>query len=176
MEKDKKITTPLTDEQIRILRAGDQVLISGIVYGARDQAHKRLCELLDCGKKLPFALSGAVIYYVGPTPATGGRVIGSAGPTTSMRMDPFTPALMKAGLKGTIGKGYRGPQVQEAMVQYGAVHFAAMGGFGALLSKYITASRIVAYEDLGTEAIRELVFEDFPAVVAYDCYGKTVYK
>lgn len=176
MEKDKKITTPLTDEQICTLRAGDQVLISGIVYGARDQAHKRLCELLNSGKKLPFELSGAVIYYVGPTPATGGRAIGSAGPTTSMRMDPFTPALLKAGLKGTIGKGYRGPQVQEAMVQYGAVHFAAMGGFGALLSKYITSSRIVAYKDLGTEAIRELVFEDFPAVVAYDYYGKTVYK
>jgi fumarate hydratase subunit beta len=176
MEPVKKISTPLTDEQIGDLRAGDQVVISGVVYGARDQAHKRLCELLDKGGTPPFDMRGAVVYYVGPTPATEGRTIGSAGPTTAMRMDAFTPALLRAGLKGTIGKGYRGPKVQEAMVRYGAVHFAAMGGFGALLSKYITSSRIVAYEDLGTEAIRELVFEDFPAVVAYDCYGKTVYK
>lgn len=171
-----EITCPLSDEQVKRLQAGDRVLISGEVYGARDQAHKRLCELLAAGKTLPFEIRGAVIYYVGPTPATDGRVIGSAGPTTSMRMDAFTPMLMAKGLKGTIGKGYRGPEVQEAMVKYGAVHFAAMGGFGALLSKHITASEIIAYEDLGTEAIRKLTFEKFPAVVAYDSYGASVYK
>lgn len=176
MEPIKIITTPLTDEQIRDLRAADPVRISGVVYSARDQAHKRLCEALQSGGPLPFEIRGAMIYYTGPTPASRGRIIGSAGPTTAMRMDAFTPALVRAGLKGTIGKGYRAPAVQESMIRYGAVHFAAMGGFGALLSQYITASRIVAYEDLGTEAIRELIFENFPAVVAYDIYGNSVYK
>lgn len=175
MSETLEITCPLSDEQVENLRAGDQVLISGIVYAARDQAHKRLCALLAAGQPLPFEIRGAVIYYVGPTPARQDRVIGSAGPTTSMRMDAFTPMLIKAGLKGTIGKGYRGPEVQEAMVQYRAVHFAAMGGFGALLSQHITASEVIAYEDLGTEAIRELTFEKFPAVVAYDFYGASVY-
>ncbi len=170
-----EITCPLSDKSVSRLRAGDQVLISGTVYGARDQAHKRLCDLLAAGRDLPFELQGAVIYYVGPTPATGGRVIGSAGPTTASRMDAFTPMLMAAGLKGTIGKGYRGTAVQQAMVEYGAVHFAAMGGFGALLSRHITSSAIVAYEDLGTEAIRKLTFERFPAVVAYDSRGGCVY-
>ena len=176
MDKKIRLNTPLSDKAIASLRAGDEVLISGAVYGARDQAHKRLCGLLDAGKNLPIDLAGAAVYYVGPTPAHEGRVIGSAGPTTSTRMDPFTPALLARGLKATIGKGYRGPEVQEAMVKYKAVHLATMGGFGALLAKHITASEIIAYEDLGTEAIRRLVFEDFPAVVAYDIHGNTVYK
>lgn len=170
-----KIQTPLKDEQISRLRAGDWVCLNGVVYAARDQAHRRLCALLEAGQPLPFDLKGAVIYYVGPTPAAPGRVIGSAGPTTSARMDAFAPALYKAGLKGTIGKGYRSKEVQQALRQYRAIHFSAMGGFGALLSKHIAASRIVAYEELGPEAIRELVLEDFPAVVAYDCFGNSVY-
>ncbi|HOQ05148.1 MAG TPA: Fe-S-containing hydro-lyase [Anaerohalosphaeraceae bacterium] len=170
-----RIQTPLKDEQISRLRAGDWVRLNGVVYAARDQAHRRLCALLEAGQPLPFDLKGAVIYYVGPTPAAPGRVIGSAGPTTSARMDAFAPALFQAGLKGTIGKGYRSKEVQQALRQYRAVHFSAMGGFGALLSKHIAASRIVAYEELGPEAIRELVLEDFPAVVAYDCFGNSVY-
>lgn len=149
--------------------------LNGVVYAARDQAHRRLCALLEAGQPLPFDLKGAVIYYVGPTPAAPGRVIGSAGPTTSARMDAFAPALFQAGLKGTIGKGYRSKEVQQALRQYRAVHFSAMGGFGALLSRHITASRVVAYEELGPEAVRELVLEDFPAVVAYDCFGNSVY-
>ncbi|HOK67621.1 MAG TPA: Fe-S-containing hydro-lyase [Anaerohalosphaeraceae bacterium] len=170
-----RIQTPLKDEQISRLRAGDWVRLNGVVYAARDQAHRRLCALLEAGQPLPFDLKGAVIYYVGPTPAAPGRVIGSAGPTTSARMDAFAPALFQAGLKGTIGKGYRSKEVQQALRQYRAVHFSAMGGFGALLSKHIAASRVVAYEELGPEAIRELVLEDFPAVVAYDCFGNSVY-
>lgn len=172
----KKLVTPLTETAVADLRAGDEVLVSGVVYAARDQAHKRLCALLEAGRELPVDLSGAAIYYVGPTPAGAGQVIGSAGPTTSSRMDAFTPALLAAGVRATIGKGYRGAEVQAALVRYRAVHLAAMGGFGALLSKHITASEVVAYEDLGAEAIRRLVFEDFPAVVAYDIYGNTVYK
>lgn len=170
-----RIQTPLKDEQIGRLRAGDWVRLNGVVYAARDQAHRRLCALWEAGQPLPFDLKGAVIYYVGPTPAAPGRVIGAAGPTTSARMDAFAPALFQAGLKGTIGKGYRSKGVQQALRQYRAVHFSAMGGFGALLSKHIAASRVVAYEELGPEAIRELVLEDFPAVVAYDCFGNTVY-
>ncbi|MEJ5258882.1 MAG: FumA C-terminus/TtdB family hydratase beta subunit [Anaerohalosphaeraceae bacterium] len=170
-----RIQTPLKDEQISRLRAGDWVRLNGVVYAARDQAHRRLCALLEAGQPLPFDLKGAVIYYVGPTPAAPGRVIGSAGPTTSARMDAFAPALFQAGLKGTIGKGYRSKEVQQALRQYRAVHFSAMGGFGALLSRHITASRVVAYEELGPEAVRELVLEDFPAVVAYDCFGNSVY-
>lgn len=175
MDQILNITTPLAKEAVESLKAGDSVQISGIVYAARDQAHQRLCELIKFGKKLPIALEGAVIYFVGPTPAGSGRVIGAAGPTTSSRMDPFTPCLLERGLKGTIGKGYRGMAVQEAMVKYESVHFAAMGGFGALLSKYIIASEVVAYEDLGTEAIRKLTFKDFPAIVAYDSHGSSVY-
>ena len=172
----KTLMTPLTDEAVASLRAGDEVLITGVVYTARDQAHKRLCELLEAGRPLPVDLRGAVIYFVGPTPAAEGRVIGSAGPTTSSRMDAFTPRLLAAGLKATIGKGYRGRDVQAALVKHKAVHLAAMGGFGALLSKHIVASEIVAYEDLGTEAIRRLEVKDFPAIVAYDSYGETVYR
>ena len=175
MSQLKKIVTPLDNKAVLDLHAGDEALISGVVYSARDQAHKRLCEQIAAGKPLPFNLDGAMIYYMGPTPAAPGRVIGSAGPTTSMRMDAFAPVLFEHGLKATIGKGYRGRQVQESLVKFKAVHFSAMGGFGALLSEHITASEIIAYDDLGPEAIRRLVFEQFPAIVAYDSYGKTVY-
>jgi fumarate hydratase subunit beta len=172
----KKIITPLTDEIIRSLKAGDEVAISGIVYTARDAAHKRLCELIEQDKKLPIPLQGSVIYFVGPTPAPSGKVIGSAGPTTSSRMDNFSPILIKAGLKGMIGKGYRSDAVRESLKKYCAVHFAALGGAGALLSQYIISAQVVAYEDLGTEAIRKLELKDFPAIVAYDSFGNTVFK
>ncbi len=173
---EKILTTPLREEQIASLRAGDWVCLNGVVYAARDQAHRRLCALLANGHPLPFEIQGALIYYVGPTPPSPGQVIGSAGPTTSSRMDAFTPALLKAGLKGTVGKGYRSKEVQAALKEYRAVHFSAMGGFGALLSKHIISSRLAAYEDLGPEAIRELVFDHFPAVVAYDSLGNSVYR
>lgn len=171
-----KINTPLCDEVVRGLKAGDEVEISGVVYTGRDMAHKRLCELIDTGKDLPIDLVGQVIYFVGPTPASEGRVIGAAGPTTSSRMDAFSPKLVAAGLKGMIGKGYRGDEVRGALKKYGAVHFAAVGGAGALLSKHIVSVDVVAYKDLETEAIRKLEFEDFPAIVAYDCYGGSVYE
>ena len=176
MNQRKQVITPLDDAMVRQLRAGDEVLISGNVLTARDQAHKRLCERIEQGQPLPVDLTGTLIYFVGPTPAPPGRVIGAAGPTTSSRMDAFTPALLAQGLKGTIGKGYRGQVVRDALVKNTAVHFVTLGGAGALLSKYIVKSEIIAYEDLGTEAIRLLEFKDFPAVVAYDCYGNSVYK
>ncbi len=172
----KKITTPLTNEIIRSLKAGDEVAISGVLYTARDAAHKRLCELIEQKKELPIPLEGSVIYFVGPTPAPPGRVIGSAGPTTSARMDKFSPILVAAGLKGMIGKGYRCDAVKDALKKYCAVHFAALGGAGALLSQYIISAEIVAYEDLGTEAIRKLEVKDFPAIVAYDSFGNSVFK
>ena len=172
----KKIITPLTDEIVRSLKAGDEVAISGVVYTARDAAHKRLCELIEQDKKLPIPLKGSVIYFVGPTPAPPGKVIGSAGPTTSARMDNFSPILLAAGLKGMIGKGYRSDAVRDALKKYCAVHFAALGGAGALLSQYIISAQVVAYEDLGTEAIRKLELKDFPAIVAYDSFGNTVFK
>jgi len=170
------IKPPLTDSVVRSLKAGDEVLICGIIYTARDMAHKRLCDALDAGKKLPFDLKGAVIYFCGPTPARPGRIIGSAGPTTSSRMDAFSPRLIAAGLKAMLGKGYRNDAVRLALKKYGAVHFSALGGAGALLSKYIIAAETIAYEDLGTEAVRKLEVVDFPAIVAYDAYGNTVYK
>lgn len=176
MNDAKKINTPLDDSTIASLRAGDRVLITGQVFTARDQAHKRLIELLDAGKPLPIDLTGALIYYVGPTPARPGREIGAAGPTTSSRMDRFSPALYAAGLKATMGKGSRSPKVIEALKKNKAIHFAATGGAAALLSKHITACKIVAYPELGTEAIRKLYFEDFPAVVAYDTLGNSVYN
>ena len=176
MEQEKRIQTPLTDEVMRQLHAGDEVLISGTVLTARDQAHKRLCALIEQGRPLPIELAGAVIYFVGPTPAGPGKVIGAAGPTTSARMDAFSPMLFAQGLKATLGKGYRGQVVRDAMVRYGGVHFATLGGAGALLSKHITKAEVVAYEDLGTEAIRRLTLDNFPAIVAYDCYGKSVYE
>ena len=171
-----KITTPLKKEVVEQLKAGDEVLINGIVYTARDMAHKRLCELIGAGKKLPIELAGAVIYFVGPTPPRPGAVIGSAGPTTSSRMDPFSPALIAKGLAGMIGKGYRGVEVREAMKKYGAVHFAALGGAGALLSKHIVSAEPEAYQELGTEAIRKLEVVDFPAIVAYDSNGNSIYN
>ena len=172
----KNIITPLTDEVVRSLKAGDEVAISGVVYTARDAAHKRLCELVEQGKKLPISIEGQIFYFAGPTPAQPGKVIGSAGPTTSARMDNFSPILLAAGLKGMIGKGYRGDAVRDSLKKNCAVHFAALGGAGALLSQYIISSEVVVYEDLGTEAIRKLELKGFPAIVAYDCYGNTVFK
>jgi len=157
------------------LRAGDEVIVSGTVYTARDVAHQRLCRLIDEGKKLPIDLEGAIIYFVGPTPPRPGRVIGSAGPTTSARMDAFSPKLIARGLRAMIGKGYRSEEVREAIKKYGAVHLATLGGAGALLSKHIVAAEVVAYEDLGTEAIRKLTLVEFPAVVAYDSAGNSIY-
>ena len=176
MNEIKKLTAPLTEEAIRGLKVGDEVSLSGVVYTARDMAHKRLCEAIDSGKELPIELEGAVIYFLGPSPARPGQVIGSAGPTTSSRMDAFSTELIAGGLKATIGKGYRNEKVRDALKKYGAVHLAAIGGAGALLSKHIVSAEIIAYEDLGTEAIRKLEVVDFPAVVAYDSYGDSIYK
>jgi fumarate hydratase subunit beta len=172
----KKLQPPLSEKMVRELWAGDEVLINGIVYTARDAAHKRLCELIEAGQKLPFSLEGAIIYFVGPTPARPGKVIGAAGPTTSSRMDAFSPKLIARGLKAMIGKGYRSSEVRNALKKYTAVHLSTIGGAGALLSKHIVAAKVIAYEDLGTEAIQKLEMVDFPAIVAYDCYGNTVYK
>lgn len=168
---DMNITLPLTDDVVEKLRAGDGVRLSGVIYSARDAAHRRMIEALEKGESLPFDIRGQVIYYVGPTPAKPGQVIGSAGPTTSMRLDRFTPALLAAGLKGIIGKGGRGPAVRDALKQYKAVYFLAVGGTGALLAKQIKKVDIVAYEDLGTEAVRRLEVEDFPVIVCNDIYG-----
>jgi len=176
MSEIKKLQAPLAEADVRSLRAGDEVLISGVVYTARDMAHKRLCETVEAGGQLPFELDGAIIYFCGPTPARPGRVIGAAGPTTSSRMDAFSPKLIAKGLKAMIGKGYRGDEVREALKKYCAVHLSTIGGAGALLSQHIIASKVIAYEDLGTEAIRKLQVVDFPAIVAYDCYGNSVYK
>lgn len=168
----KLIATPLTDEVVSDLRAGDLVIITGYIYTARDAAHKRLVELIKNNQPLPFDINGSVIYYVGPTPPKPGKVIGSAGPTTSSRVDPYTPYLLEKGLKGMIGKGGRTNPVKEAMIKHRAVYFIATGGAGALLSKHIKSSQIVAYEDLGPEAIRKLYVEDFPVTVAIDIYGR----
>jgi fumarate hydratase subunit beta len=176
MSQIKKLQPPLTDPVVHSLKAADLVSISGIIYTARDMAHKRLCKLIDAGEQLPFELEGAVIYFVGPTPARPGRVIGSAGPTTSSRMDAFSPTLIAKGLKAMIGKGYRSDEVRDALKKYGAIHLSAIGGAGALLSKHIVSAEVIAYEDLGAEAVRKLQVVDFPAVVAYDSYGNTVYK
>lgn len=170
------ITTPLTKEQARSLKAGDSCLISGVIYTARDAAHKRLCELAEQGKEFPFDVENSVIYFVGPTPAKPGQAIGSAGPTTSYRMDAYSPTLIAQGQTGMIGKGKRGPEVVAAMKEHGAVYFGAIGGCGALLSKCIKKSEIVAYEDLGAEAIRRLEVEDFPAIVIIDSEGNNLYE
>ena len=172
----KKIHTPLTREVVRDLKAGDSCLITGVIYTARDAAHKRLCELLDNGQPLPVDMENAIIYFVGPTPAKPGQAIGSAGPTTSYRMDAYSPALIAAGQTGMIGKGKRGPEVVSAMKEHGAVYFGAIGGCGALLSKCIKKAEIVAYEDLGAEAIRRLEVEDFPVVVIIDSQGNNLYE
>ena len=170
-----RLCASLTEADVRRLKAWDEVAISGTIYTARDMAHRRLCEAMDRGEELPIRLEGSVIYFVGPTPARPGMVIGAAGPTTSARMDAFSPKLIARGLRAMIGKGYRGDLVRQAMQQYGAVHLATLGGAGALLSKHIVAAEVVAYEDLGTEAIRRLEVVDFPAVVAYDSAGGCVY-
>lgn len=171
-----RIRAPLTEANVRQLRAGDEIVIDGSVYTARDMAHKRLCATLDEGQELPIPLEGSILYFVGPTPARPGRVIGAAGPTTSARMDPFSPRLVARGLRATIGKGYRNDEVRQALKEYGAVHLAALGGAGALLSRHIVGAEVVAYEDLGTEAIRRLEVVDFPAIVAYDAAGGSVYE
>lgn len=170
------LTAPLTREEARKLRAGDSCLISGVIYTARDAAHKRLFELLGEGKELPIDLKNSIIYFVGPTPAKPGQAIGSAGPTTSYRMDAYSPALIALGQTGMIGKGKRGDEVVAAMKEHGAVYFGAIGGCGALLSKCIKESKIVAYDDLGAEAIRRIVVEDFPAIVVIDSEGNNLYE
>ena len=172
----KKITPPLTDEMVKDLKAGDEVLITGTIYTGRDAAHKRLVELLDKGEKLPVDFEGQIIYYVGPAPAKPEQVINSAGPTTSYRMDPYAPRLIEVGLKGMIGKGGRGDNVVDAMKKHGAVYFAATGGAAALISRTVKKMDIVAYEDLGAEAIRKLEVEDFPCTVAQDAHGNNLYK
>ena len=173
---EKKLQMPLTEDMTSDLHAGDNVLISGVIYTGRDAAHKRLCELLEQGKELPVDLKDAVIYYVGPAPAKPGQVIGSAGPTTSYRMDAYAPALLDLGLKGMIGKGKRSAEVVEAMKGNGAVYFGAIGGCGALLAKCIKKAEVVAYEDLGAEAIRRLEVEDLPVVVIIDRWGNNLYE
>ena len=173
---EQKITTPLTEETVRKLHTGDMVRITGVLYSARDAAHKKLTELIETGGELPFGLKGNVIYYLGPTPAREGQVIGSAGPTTSSRMDKYTPKLLSLGLKGMIGKGRRSTEVIQAIKENGAVYFAAVGGAGALLSKCIKSSKVIAFDELGTEAVREMYVEDFPAIVAIDSEGKDIYN
>jgi len=170
-----RLKTPLSDEDVESLKIGDRVLISGIVYTGRDAAHKRLFDLLREGKDLPFNIKGQVIYYVGPTPSKPGQIFGSAGPTTSYRMDAYSPSLIERGLKGMIGKGMRSDAVKEAMKKYKAVYFAATGGAGALLAKRIKKAQLVAYDDLGPEAIRMLEVEDFPVIVVNDVKGNDLY-
>ena len=171
-----KIQAPFTAETIKQLHTGDMVKITGTIYSARDAAHKKLMELIEEGKDLPFELQGNVIYYLGPTPAREGQVIGSAGPTTSSRMDKYTPKLLDLGLKGMIGKGRRSPEVIQSIIDNQAVYLAAVGGAGALLSKCIKSSKVIAFDELGTEAIREMYVEDFPAIVAIDPEGNNIYK
>ncbi|WP_099469825.1 Fe-S-containing hydro-lyase [Konateibacter massiliensis] len=173
---DRYIKAPLSEEDAKSLRAGDYVYITGKIYTARDAAHKRMYEALERGEELPIDVKNNIIYYMGPSPAREGRVIGSAGPTTSSRMDKYTPTLLDLGLKGMIGKGKRQEPVREAIIRNNAVYFAAVGGAGALLSKKITKSSIIAYEDLGTEAIRELEVENFPVIVVIDSEGNNLYE
>lgn len=172
----KRIQTPLDVEAIQSLRAGDRVLLSGAVYTARDAAHKRMIETLEAGRELPLDLRGQVIYYVGPTPAKPGQIIGSAGPTTSGRVDKYTPQLLSMGLKGMIGKGYRNAEVREAISKQGAVYLGAIGGSGAVIAKSIKQVEMIAYEDLGPEAIRRLTVVDFPLIVINDAYGNDWYE
>jgi fumarate hydratase subunit beta len=173
---EKRITTPLTEDKIKDLKAGDSVLVSGIIYTARDAAHKRLVDLLDKGEKLPIDVKDSIIYYVGPSPAKPGKVIGSAGPTTSYRMDPYAPRLLDIGLKGMIGKGLRSKDVIDSMKKNKAVYFAAIGGAAALMGKSIKKAEIVTYEDLGSEAVRRLEVEDLPLVVVIDSEGNNLYE
>lgn len=173
---DQYITTPITEEVTKNLHSGDYVYITGTIYVARDAAHKRMMETLERGEKLPIDVRDATIYYMGPSPAREGRPIGSAGPTTAGRMDKYTPVLLDMGLKAMIGKGKRTKEVIDAIIRNRAVYFAAVGGAGALLSKCITKSEVICYEDLGTEAIRKLEIKDFPAIVVIDRYGNNLYE
>jgi len=175
MNQPIRLKPPLTDEDVEKLGIGDRVLINGTIFTGRDAAHKRLLDLLKGGKTLPFDIKGQIIYYVGPTPAKPGQVFGSAGPTTSYRMDAYAPSLIQRGLKGMIGKGMRSDAVKEAMKKYKAVYFAATGGAGALLAKRVKKAEIVAYEDLGPEAIRRLVVDDLPVIVVNDVRGNDLY-
>jgi len=170
-----RLKTPLTDEDVGKLKIGDRILLNGVIYTGRDAAHKRLSDLLKEGKELPFDIRGQIIYYVGPTPARPGQVFGSAGPTTSYRMDAYAPALIEKGLKGMIGKGMRSDAVKEAIKKHQAVYFAATGGAGALLAKKVKKAEVVAYEDLGPEAIRRLEVEDLPVIVINDVRGNDLY-
>ena len=172
---EKRIKLPLTEENINDLKAGDYVYLTGTIYTARDAAHKRMDEALNAGEKLPLDVSGNIIYYMGPSPAREGRPIGSAGPTTASRMDKYAPRLLDLGLKGMIGKGRRSDAVRDAIIRNNAVYFAAVGGAGALLSKAIISSEVVAYDDLGTEAIRKLEVVDFPVIVVIDKTGANLY-
>lgn len=176
MTERKGIQTPFSDETVAQLYAGDLIAITGVVYGARDAAHKRMAEALARGEGLPIPLAGQVIYYVGPAPAKAGQVIGPAGPTTSGRMDPYTLPLLAQGVKGLIGKGYRSVEVKQALVQHRAVYCAAVGGAAAILARHILASRVLAYDDLGPEAIYAFVFADFPVIVVNDIYGGDAYE
>lgn len=171
-----RISTPFTQEKAAVLRAGDRVLLSGVIYTARDAAHKRLCECLERGEPLPIDVRDAVIYYAGPTPARPGQVIGSCGPTTSGRMDAYAPTLLRLGLRGMIGKGARNQAVAQAMQETGAVYFAAIGGAGALAAACVKEAELVCYEDLGSEAIRRLVVEDMPLTVVLDSLGNDLYR
>ena len=173
---DKYICTPLTEEKVRDLKSGDYVYLSGTIYTARDAAHKRMTECLEKGQEIPFDIRNETIYYLGPTPSREGQVIGSAGPTTSSRMDKYTPVLLDLGLKGMIGKGRRSDDVIDTMKKNTAVYFAAVGGAGALLSQCIKKSEIIAYADLGTEAIRKLEVENLPVITVIDCEGNDLYK
>ncbi len=172
----REVTLPLTEEVIRNLKAGDEVILNGIIYVARDAAHKRMIEALDKGQGLPFDIRGQIIYFMGPSPAKPGQVIGAAGPTTSGRMDAYSPRLVAQGLKGMIGKGYRSPEVKEALKKYQAVYFAAIGGIGALISKSIKKAEVIAYDELGAEAIMKLEVKGFPATVINDIYGGDLYQ
>jgi fumarate hydratase subunit beta len=172
----KRVTLPLTSESVRDLHAGDMVFLNGPILTARDAAHKRLRQTLDAGEPLPVDLNGQTIYYLGPTPAPPGHVIGAAGPTTASRMDSYTPRLLALGLRGMLGKGKRSAEVIEAMKKHGAIYFAATGGAAALLARSVTGCEVVAYPDLGTEAIRMLELRDFPAIVAIDCQGNNRYE
>jgi len=170
------IISPLEIQIIEKLRAGDQVFIDGVIYTARDAAHKRISQTLDEGEKVPFELAGQTLYYMGPSPAKPGQIIGSAGPTTSGRMDTYTTRLLAAGIKAMIGKGSRSPEVKEAITKHKAIYFAAIGGAGALIAKSIKSAEVIAYEDLGAEAIRRLEVKDFPAIVINDIYGGDLYE
>lgn len=173
---DKHINVPFSAEETSTLQAGDYVYLTGIIYTARDAAHKRMYEALQKGEALPMEMENNVIYYMGPSPAREGRPIGSAGPTTASRMDKYAPALLDLGLMGMIGKGKRSEEVRSAIVRNGAVYFAAVGGAGALLSRSITESEVIAYDDLGTEAIRRLTVKDFPVIVVIDAQGNNLYE